>query len=186
MWKSLDHGAHWAGSVPISPARAGLPANAGKYASGVKPGPLGTITAFSPSSRSAHVLWAGTTTATSRYRRWRHDLEQRHAVGHQAVDAHLQYRRWSLRCGDGLRGRQHAARGRQQRALLAHARWREDMDRDQQRDRGRGPVANSIREDPRTKGLLYAATNTQVWVLIQTTAITGGRSGSTCRPFLGA
>src|SRR6185437_8375010 len=27
-----------------------------------------------------------------------------------------------------------------------------------------GAVANAIREDPRTKGLLYAATNTQVWV----------------------
>ena len=27
-----------------------------------------------------------------------------------------------------------------------------------------GAVANSIREDPRVKGLLYAATETQVWV----------------------
>src|SRR6202041_3835437 len=27
-----------------------------------------------------------------------------------------------------------------------------------------GAVANSIREDPRKKGLLYAATDTQVWV----------------------
>ena len=38
------------------------------------------------------------------------------------------------------------------------------MDGDQHRHRAGGAVANSIREDPRKKGLLYAATDMQVWV----------------------
>ena len=37
-----------------------MPANAGKYASTVKPAPMGSITALSPSPRSLDILWAGT------------------------------------------------------------------------------------------------------------------------------
>ena len=49
-------------------------------------------------------------------------------------------------------------------ALLAHARRRQDVDGDQHRHRAGDAVANSIREDPRQQGLLYAGTDTQVWV----------------------
>ena len=41
-----------------------------------------------------------------------------------------------------------------------------------------GAVANSIREDPRKKGLLYAATDTQVWVSIRRWRSTGSPCGS--------
>src|SRR5208283_803678 len=61
VWKSLDHGAHWSRVSPdLARQSWPVPANAGKYAAGVKPGPLGTITAFSASPKSARVLWAGT------------------------------------------------------------------------------------------------------------------------------
>ena len=37
-----------------------MPANAGRYASGVTPAPMGTLTALSPSPLDENLLWAGT------------------------------------------------------------------------------------------------------------------------------
>src|SRR5439155_19071274 len=61
VWKTLDRGHSW---TRISPDLARqtwqVPANTGKYAASVTPGPQGTITALSPSPRDIKVLWAGT------------------------------------------------------------------------------------------------------------------------------
>ena len=61
VWKTTNGGRDW---TRISPDLArqtwGVPANAGKYASGVTPAPLGTITALSASPKNINVIWAGT------------------------------------------------------------------------------------------------------------------------------
>ena len=53
------------------------------------------------------------------------------------MDAHLQHRGGTLRSADRLRRREHAAPRRDQAALLAHARRRQDVDGDQHRHRRR-------------------------------------------------
>ena len=61
VWKSVDHGHSWSRISPdLTRATWAVPANAGKYAAAVKPGPQGSITAISPSPRSLAILWAGT------------------------------------------------------------------------------------------------------------------------------
>ena len=165
VWKSTDHAHSW---TRISPDLArqtwAVPANAGKYAAEVKPAPLGTITALSPSPRNRNVLWAGTddgliqTTADGgahwtavtppAIKPWTRifNIEAGHFDDRTAYAAANTFRVddnnphfW--RTHDGGRT------------------WTEI-------DNGIAPgaVANSIREDPRTRGLLYASTDTQVWV----------------------
>ena len=165
VWKTADRGHSW---TRISPDLArqtwAVPASAGKYAGGVTPAPLGVITALSPSPRSAAVLWAGTddgniqvtmnggTTWTNvtpaAIRPWTRifNIEAGHFDSQVAYAAAN-----TLRVDDPN----------------PHF-WRT-------RDGGKswteintgiapGAVANSIREDPRVRGLLYAGTDTQVWV----------------------
>jgi len=165
VWKTADHGRHWARISPDLARRSwAVPASAGKYAASVTPGPQGTITAFSPSPRRAGVLWAGTddgyiqvtmdggatwTNVTPpAIKPWTRifNIDAGHFDPLTAYAAANSYRIDDLdphfwRTHDGGRT------------------WTEI-------DNGIAPgaVANSIREDPRTKGLLYAATNTQVWV----------------------
>jgi photosystem II stability/assembly factor-like uncharacterized protein len=165
VWKSTDRGHSW---TRISPDLARqtwvVPSSAGNYASGVTPAPLGTITAFSPSPRSAGVLWAGTddgqiqTTADggahwtnvtpAAIKPWTRifNIEAGHFDNTTAYAAANSFRVddnnphfW--RTHDGGRS------------------WTEI-------DNGIAPgaVANSIREDPRKRGLLYASTDAQVWV----------------------
>ncbi len=61
VWKTADGGHSW---TPISGDLTRqtweVPANAGKYASTVKPGPQGSVTALAPSPLDVNVLWAGT------------------------------------------------------------------------------------------------------------------------------
>jgi photosystem II stability/assembly factor-like uncharacterized protein len=165
VWKSVDHAQHWARISPdLARQTWPVPANAGKYANGVKAGPQGTITAFSASPRSGRVLWAGTddgniqTTADGgttwsnvtppEIKPWTRifNIEAGHfdlltayaaANTYRVDDANPHF--W--RTHDGGKT------------------WTEI-------DNGiaGGAVANSIREDPKKKGLLYAGTNTQVWV----------------------
>ncbi len=166
VWKSLDHGHHWARVSPdLARQSWTVPANAGKYAAGVKPAPLGTITAFSPSPKSARVLWAGTddgniqmtidggttwsNVTPAAIKPWTRifnidaghfDVQTAYAAANtlRVDDASPHF--W--RTHDGGKT------------------WTE-INTGIAPDAG---VANSIREDPKTKGLLYAATNTQVWV----------------------
>ena len=80
-------------------------------------------------------------------------MDQRHAAVDQAVDAHLQYRRGTLRSAHRLRRRQHAAPRRHRAALLSHARRRQNVDRDQHRHRRR----RRRQHDPRRPAAARAA-----------------------------
>ncbi len=165
VWKSVDHAHSW---VRISPDLArqhwAVPTSAGRYASSVTPSPRGTITALSPSPKDIKVLWAGTddgniqltidggatwTNVTPpEIKPWTRifNLDAGHFDAHTAYVAANTFRLddanphfW--RTHDGGKS------------------WTEI-------DNGIAPgaAANSIREDPRKKGLLYASTDTQVWV----------------------
>jgi len=165
VWKTLDRGHSW---TRISPDLArqtwAVPANAGKYAAGVTPAPLGTITALSPSPRSLAVLWAGTddgniqvtvnggaswTNVTpAAIKPWTRifNIEAGHFDAQTAYAAAN-----TLRVDDPNPHfwRTHDG-GRSWTEISAGI--------------APGAVANSIREDPRVQGLLYAATDTQIWV----------------------
>jgi photosystem II stability/assembly factor-like uncharacterized protein len=165
VWKTIDGGHNW---TPISGDLTRqtweIPANAGKYAETVTPAALGTVTALAPSPLDVNVLWAGTgdgliQTTTDGGAKWTNVTPPQIKpwtrifnmdAGH--FDAKTAYAAANtLRLDD----------------MNPHF-WRTH-------DGGKtwteintgiasGAVANSIREDPRRKGLLYAATDTQVWV----------------------
>ena len=165
VWKSSDQAHSW---TRISPDLARqtwtVPATVGKYSSSVKPAPQGSITALSASPRDVNVIWAGTDdgniqVTTNGGAKWTNvtpalikpwtrifnidaghfDTQTAYAAANtMRIDdpnPHL----W--RTHDGGKT------------------WTEI-------DNGIAPGAatNSIREDPRKKGLLYASTETQVWV----------------------
>ena len=165
VWRSADHGHSW---TRISPDLArptwDVPASAGKYASTVTPGPRGAITALAPSPKSEKVIWAGTDDGVIQVTRdggatwtdvtppeikpWTRifnidaghfDLKTAYAAANtlRIDDANPHF--WRTHDGGQT--------------------WTEI-------DNGLAPgsVANSIREDPRQPGLLYGATDTQVWV----------------------
>jgi hypothetical protein len=165
VWKSTDHAHSW---TRISPDLARqswqVPASAGKYASTVTPAPQGSITAMALSPRDVNVIWTGTDdgaiqVTTDGGVRWTNvtppqikpwtrifNMDAGHFDSRTAYaaantlridDMHPHF--W--RTHDGGRT------------------WTEI-------NTGIAPnaVANSIREDPRVRGLLYAATDAQVWV----------------------
>jgi photosystem II stability/assembly factor-like uncharacterized protein len=165
VWKSIDHARTW---TRISPDLArqtwAVPASAGRYTSGVTPTPRGAITALSPSPRNLAVLWAGTDdgniqVTTNGGATWQNvtppaikpwtrifNIEAGHFDTRTAYAAAN-----TLRIDD--------AHPHFWRTHDAGRTWTEI-------DNGIAPnaVANSIREDPRVPGLLYAATDAQVWV----------------------
>ncbi len=165
VWKSIDRAQSW---TRISPDLARqtweVPANAGKYAASVTPRPQGAITALGLSPRNVNVIWAGTDDGNIQVtmnggRIWRN-------VTPPGIKPWT--RIFNLEAGqfDTLT------------AYAAANTMRVDDDNPhfyRTHDGGRswteintgiamGAVANSIREDPRQRGLLYAATDTQVWV----------------------
>lgn len=165
VWKSVDRAHSW---TRISPDLARqtweTPASAGKYASTVTPSPLGTITALSPSPRSAAVLWAGTDdgniqVTTNGGASWKN-------VTPPAIKPWT--RIFNIEAGHFDINTAYAAANTMRIDDMNPHFWRTH-------DGGKtwteintglagGAVANSIREDPRQRGLLYAATETQVWV----------------------
>ena len=165
VWKSTDRAHSW---TRISPDLARQtwepPASAGKYASTVTPGPRGAITALSPSSRSAGVIWAGTDDGYIQVTmngggRWAN-------VTPGAIKPWT--RIFNIEAGHFDTLTAYAAANTMRIDDMNPHFWRTH-------DGGRtwteintgiapGAVANSIREDPRQRGLLYAATDTQVWV----------------------
>jgi photosystem II stability/assembly factor-like uncharacterized protein len=165
VWKTIDGGHSW---TPISGDLTrqtwDVPTNAGKYGKDVTVAPMGTVTALAPSPLDVNVLWAGTgdgliQLTTDGGAKWTNVTPPQIKpwtrifnmdAGH--FDAKTAYAAANtLRLDD----------------MNPHF-WRTH-------DGGKtwteinngiagGAVANSIREDPRKKGLLYAATDTQVWV----------------------
>jgi len=164
VWKSTDHARSW---TRISPDLArqtwAVPASAGKYASSVTPGPRGAITALSASPMSGKVLWAGTDDGNIQV------TMDGGATWANVTPAEIKpwTRIFNIEAGHFDVMTAYAA-ANTMRVDDPHPHfWRT-------RDGGKswseinegvasGAVANSIREDPRQKGLLYAATETQVW-----------------------
>jgi photosystem II stability/assembly factor-like uncharacterized protein len=165
VWKSTDRAKTW---TRISPDLARqtweVPATAGKYASTVTPAPLGSITALALSPRSAGVIWTGTDdgviqVTTDGGAKWTN-------VTPPSIKPWT--RIFNIDAGHFDTGTAYAA---------ANTLRLDDLNPHFYRthDGGKtwteintgiapGAVANSIREDPRKRGLLYAATDLQVWV----------------------
>ena len=165
VWKSVDRAHTW---TRISPDLArqtwAVPASAGRYAPKVTPAPRGAITALSPSPRSATVLWAGTDdgviqVTTNGGTAWKNvtpdaiqpwtrifNIEAGHFSAQTAYAAAN-----TLRIDD--------ARPHFWKTHDGGRTWTEINN-----GIATNAVANSIREDPRVPGLLYAATDVQVWV----------------------
>ncbi|MFN8669475.1 MAG: hypothetical protein U0164_19970 [Gemmatimonadaceae bacterium] len=165
VWKSTDKAHTWTRISPdLTRQTFDVPANAGKYAATVKPGAWGSITALSPSPRSLSIIWAGTddghiqvttnggttwsnvTPPTLKHWTRIFNIEAGHFDNLTAYAAANTLRLDDInphfyRTHDGGKT------------------WTEINT-----GIAGGAVANSIREDPRQKGLLYAATDLQVWV----------------------
>ena len=165
VWKTNNGGHSWTAiSGDLTRQTWDVPANAGKYASTVTPSAQGSVTALAPSPLDVNVLWAGTgdgflqvtidggvkwTNVTPpQMKAWTRifnmdaghfDTKTAYAAANTLRLDDMNPHFW--RTHDGGKT------------------WTEI-------DKGidGGAVANSIREDPRKKGLLYAATDTQVWV----------------------
>jgi len=165
VWRSTDHARTWTRISPdLARATWDVPASAGKYASTVTPGPRGAITALSASPIALGVLWAGTddgniqTTADGGVT-WKN-------VTPAAIKPWT--RIFNLDAGHFDTRTAYAAANTMRiddanphffRTHDGGKTWTEI-------DAGIAPgaVANAIREDPRQRGLLYAATDQQVWV----------------------
>ncbi|HEY5085749.1 MAG TPA: hypothetical protein VII66_00185, partial [Gemmatimonadaceae bacterium] len=165
VWKTTDQGHSW---TRISPDLArqtwAVPANAGKYANTVTPGPQGTITALSPSPRDVNVIWGGTDDG---------DIQVTMDGGAKWTNVTPpQIKPWTrifnIDAGHFDTQTAYAAANTLRLDDLNPHLWRtHDGGKTWTKiDNGIAPgaVTNSIREDPRKKGLLYASTDTQVWV----------------------
>ncbi len=165
VWQSTDRAHTW---KRISPDLArptwAVPTSAGKYASGVTPSPMGSITALSPSPLKLGGIWAGTDDGNIQVTMdggatWKN-------VTPPAIKPWT--RIFNIEAGHFDTQTAYAAANTLRIDDLNPHFWRTH-------DGGKtwteintgiagGAVANSIREDPRVKGLLYAATDLQVWV----------------------
>ena len=165
VWKTSNGGHSW---TPISGDLTrqtwDVPANAGKYAASVTPAAMGSVTALAPSPLDVNVLWAGTGDGLIQLtsdggRKWTNVTPP-------------QMKPWTrilnMDAGHFDAGTAYAAANTLRLDDMNPHFWRTH-------DGGKtwteidngiagGAVSNSIREDPRKKGLLYAATDTQVWV----------------------
>ena len=141
-----------------------MPANAGKYASTVKPGPMGSITALSPSPRSLAILWAGTDDGNIQVTRdggvtWTN-------VTPPSIKPWT--RIFNIEAGHFDPLVAYAAANTMRLDEIAPHFYRTHDGGKTWTEINTGiagdAVANTIREDPRQAGLLYAGTDTQVWV----------------------
>ncbi len=165
VWKTVNGGHSW---TPISGDLTRqtweVPANAGKYGASVTAAPMGSVTALAPSPLDVNVLWAGTgdgliQVTTDGGTKWSNVTPA--GIKHWS-------RIFNMDAGHFDTKTAYAAANTLRLDDMNPHFWRTH-------DGGKtwteinngiagGAVANSIREDPRKKGLLYAATDTQVWV----------------------
>ena len=141
-----------------------MPPNAGKYASTVVPAPQGSITALAPSPLDVNVLWAGTGDGLVQL------TTDGGAKWNNVTPPQLKHwtRIFNMEAGHFDTKTAYIAANTLRLDDMNPHFWRTH-------DGGKtwteinsgiagGAAANSIREDPRKKGLLYAATDTQFWV----------------------
>jgi photosystem II stability/assembly factor-like uncharacterized protein len=165
VWKSTDHARSWTRiSGDLTRQTWAVPTTAGKYASTVTPAPLGSITALALSPLDLNVVWAGSDdgaiqVTTNGGGAWSN-------VTPAAIKPWT--RIFNMDAGHFDKLTAYAAANTLRIDDLNPHFWRTH-------DGGKtwteidtgiapGAASNSIREDPRTKGLLYAATDLQVWV----------------------
>ncbi|HUX67226.1 MAG TPA: hypothetical protein VMV31_07040 [Terriglobales bacterium] len=166
VWQTLNGGHSWSrisGDLTRGAAWA-VPASAGKYAANVTPSPLGTITALAPSPVNAAVLWAGTDDGNIQVTR----DGGAHWTNVTPPGIKPWTRIFNMDAGHFDPLTAYAAANTMRLDDMNPHFWRtHDGGKTwTEIDHGIAPgaVANSIREDPRVKGLLYASTDTQVWV----------------------
>jgi len=165
VWKSTDHAHTWTRiSGDLARQTWPVPATAGKYASTVTPAPLGSITALALSPLDVNVIWAGTDDGAIQV-----TMNGGTAWSNVTPAAIKPWTRiFNMDAGHFDKLTAYAAANTLRIDDLNPHFWRTH-------DGGKtwteidsgiapGAAANSIREDPRTKGLLYAATDLQVWV----------------------
>ncbi len=165
VWRTRNGGKSWTRiSGDLTRQTWAVPANTGKYGASVTPGPAGSITALSPSPLDINTLWAGTddgqiqvmTGAAGTWTNVTPSIVKPWArvfnidAGHfSALTAYAAVN--TMRLDDMnphfLRTRDGGKTWTEINTGIAP-----------------GAVSNSIREDPKQKGLLYASTDTQVWV----------------------
>ena len=165
VWKTANGGHSWTAiSGDLTRHTWDVPANAGKYAATVTAAPMGSITALAPSPLDVNVLWAGTgdgliQVTTDGGQKW---------TDVTPPEIKPWTRIFNMEAGHFDTKTAYAAANTLRLDDMNPHLWRTH-------DGGKtwteidngiasGAVANSIREDPRKKGLLYAATDTQVWV----------------------
>ena len=165
VFKTVDGGHSWTKiSGDLARPTWEVPATAQHYASTITPAPAGSITALAPSPRDIKVLWAGTDDGVIQVTmdggtKWTNvtppvakpwarifNIEAGHFDTQTAYAAVNTFRLDDLR--------PHFARTHD-----GGKTWTEINT-----GISAGAAVNSIREDPRKKGLLYGASDTQVWV----------------------
>ncbi len=165
VWKSIDHGHSWSRISPdLTRQTWVVPANTGKYAATVKPAPLGSITALAPSPRAITTLWAGTDDGQIQVTR------DGGATWANVTPASIKpwTRIFNLEAGHFDPLVAYAAANTLRLDEIAPHFYRTHDGGKTWTEINTGitadAVANTIREDPRQPGLLYAGTDTQVWV----------------------
>ena len=166
VWKTTNGGHSWT-AISGDLTRGDkwdIPRNAGKYGLDAKPTATGSITALAPSPLDVNVLWAGTGDGL---------LQVTYDGGAKWTDVTpKEIKPWTrifnMEAGHFDTRTAYAAANTLRLDDMNPHFWRtHDGGKTwTEIDNGIAPgaVANSIREDPRKKGLLYAATDTQVWV----------------------
>jgi photosystem II stability/assembly factor-like uncharacterized protein len=165
VWRTMNGGSSWTRiSGDLTRQTWEVPANTGRYGASVTPGPAGSITALSPSPLDLNVLWAGTDDGNIQVM-----TGAAHTWTNVTPSAIKPWTRiFNIEAGHFSALTAYAAANTMRLDDMNPHFWRTH-------DGGKswteintgiapGAVANSIREDPRQKGLLYAATETQVWV----------------------
>src|SRR5690242_6987900 len=165
VWKSTDRARSWTRiSGDLTRQTWAVPATAGKYASTVTPAPLGSITALALSPLDINVIWAGSDDGANQV------TTNGGGAWSNVTPAAIKpwTRIFNMDAGHFDRLTAYAAANTLRIDDLNRHFWRTH-------DGGKtwteidtgiapGAAANAIREDPRTRGLLYAATDLQVWV----------------------
>ena len=164
VWSTRDGGVSWTRiSDDLTRQTWAVPATTGKYGASVTPSPAGSITALSPSPLDVNLLWAGTDDGHIQVMRG-----PSHTWTNVTPPTITPWTRiFNIEAGHFSPLTAYAA---------ANTLRLDDLNPHFYRthDGGKtwteintgispGAAANSIREDPRQRGLLYAATDTQVW-----------------------